>query len=461
MLRALQRDGFLVPSTSTASPNANAFLRPKTQSKAAFIADLRAVNSLCDAPIPPFSLPTPNDIAHVLCSLPPHTLWGCTLDITNFFWSLKLPPFAQDMFRIHSLTWPCLPFGWNRSPVLAQRTLARLIDTTFQSTTFATALNNTLFSFHYYDDILILATSASLAQAACTALCTCLQNANLILSPKSVTVPAQQLVWLGKHFDLAHRTIQNRTPTLLHALALTLLVTSGPCHPKLIDRVAGYLMWVYRPHSGFTLYMNAWYKARWSSRRYWHTPSTSMCLALFDTFSLALRSFNSWPLPPAPLTSPVICADAAFLHERYQVGLFSPSFGIRMITTPLTVTTQQIAELFSLDCATRLATRLGWSHLTLIGDNLGSLQLLLSFRPTLSNQTLVKTLRRIHNRLLWSGLTLALLWVPSTLQPADFPSRCPLSSLTLERCINLTYTSWCSLISSLSTCLFLGFIQCT
>ena len=257
MLHALERDSFLIPCTSEGPPNCNVYLRPKSSTKAAFIADLRAVNALCPDPIPPFHLPTPTDVASCISSFPPATLWGCTIDITNFFWSLKLPLHAQHAFRIAHLSWPCLPFGWNRSPVIAQLTLARLIKTTFTVEPLSIAYGRDLLSFHYYDDILLLATSPHLLAQACDALLATLKLSNLVLSPKSTTVPAQQLVWLGKSFNLVSRSVSNRPSTLLHGLALTVLATSSPCHHKLIDRITGYMLWLFRPHSAFTLYMYA------------------------------------------------------------------------------------------------------------------------------------------------------------------------------------------------------------
>ena len=94
---------------------------------------------------------------------------------------------------------------------------------------------------------------------------------------------------------------------------------------------------------------------------------------------------------------------------------------------PPEMTSQQQAELYALDAATRLGVRLGLQRLTLVGDNRAMLHLVGTMRPALRNQTLVRTVRRIRNRLLWSGLLLHLMWCPSALQPADPLSRCDIS----------------------------------
>ena len=94
------------------------------------------------------------------------------------------------------------------------------------------------------------------------------------------------------------------------------------------------------------------------------------------------------------------------------------------MTCPPDVVTQLQAELYGLDVGTRLAVRLGLSRVTIVGDNKGMNHLLLGFRPDLGNQTNVQTLRRVRNRLLWSGLLVHVVWCPSALQRADPLSRC-------------------------------------
>ena len=103
----------------------------------------------------------------------------------------------------------------------------------------------------------------------------------------------------------------------------------------------------------------------------------------------------------------------------YQTGMFSPSLGIRIIRCPHEVANQQIAKLFALDAATRVAARLGWTKCTYVGDNAASLQMVHTMRPSLHNTVICQILRRIRNRLLWTAMTVHLLWVPSGLQPGD------------------------------------------
>ena len=74
-----------------------------------------------------------------------------------------------------------------------------------------------------------------------------------------------------------------------------------------------------------------------------------------DCLALSLRPWQARPALPAPFTSPVLCADAAQMGDSYQVGIFGPMVGGRILRCPDTIVTQQAAELFPLDAATRLA----------------------------------------------------------------------------------------------------------
>ena len=125
---------------------------------------------------------------------------------------------------------------------------------------------------------------------------------------------------------------------------------------------------------------------------------------------------------------PVLCADAAKMGDGYQVGIFKPTLGIRTLTCPSSVRTQQQAEFYAVDASLRLATCLGYHAITFVGDNQAALHLLLSLRPTLSNQSITTTARRVRNSLIWTGLLVHAVWCPSGVQAADPASRCDISN---------------------------------
>ena len=96
LLNRLLADGFLQPGHKPA--NCNMFVLPKTTEKCSLIADLRFLNKFSPDPLPHFVLPRLTDIVDVISHFPPRKLWATTLDLTNFYWSLVLPPDFWDVF---------------------------------------------------------------------------------------------------------------------------------------------------------------------------------------------------------------------------------------------------------------------------------------------------------------------------------------------------------------------------
>ena len=57
----------------------------------------------------------------------------CHIDLSNCFWSLRLPKTFWGAFRISDgeggvLSFRCLPFGGKYSPILCQKVLERLVE---------------------------------------------------------------------------------------------------------------------------------------------------------------------------------------------------------------------------------------------------------------------------------------------------------------------------------------------
>jgi hypothetical protein len=457
LLRTLQKDTFLLPAPPYPD-NASVFLRPKSAAKAAFIADLRGVNKLTPLPLPHFALPSMSDIGHVLLTSSP--LWGTTIDLTNFFWSLLLPAHAWGAFRTHSLCWNSLPFGWNLSPVLAQHSLAEFIFSALQYQNCLPLLTASVHIFHYYDDILVLCDSAPTCAWVTGLLTEHLRSLSLIISPKSCLVPQQDVLWLGKHIRLVDQCISNTDAVLLRLLALTVLLPLVPIHAKVASRICGFFLWAHRPHLGATLFLRSLYITQWQNNCL-RRPPPGMCRALGDLFALSLRPWNPPAAPSTPWNEYVLCCDAAAVDGAYQIGIFGPTVGCRILRAPPEIQTQQAAELYAIDATTRLAARLGMNQLTLVGDNLGAIYLTLSLRPPLSSLPLCRTLRRLYNRLLWSKLTLHLIWVPSALQPADPPSRaCPMAP-TIYNVATQSQERWLLLLQHLDAAWFIGTTQLT
>ena len=455
LLHKLAQDGFLC--TYDGPTNANVFVRPKSSEKVALIADLRGINTKSPQPKPTFHLPSLEDIGRTITSHQPGTLWGSTIDISNFFWSLMIPDHAIGMFRVDGYAWPCLPFGWDLSPYLAQETLGRIIWLGLLDGGLLPFLWHSIHVFHYYDDILILATSTEACSITSHAILKLLESKQLPISTKSILQPVQHLVWIGKRFNLQMRTVENTHAVQLRSLAMALLLMVIRLHSKIILRLLGYMLWAFRPHRGGALWLRSWYQTLTLPTRCLGTAGLQMKRGLLDTLVLTWLPWHARTPNTQPMKGHIICGDAGRVGGGYQTGMFSPSLGIRIIRCPHEVANQQIAELFALDAATRVAARLGWTECTYVGDNAASLQMVHTMRPSLHNTVMCQILRRIRNRLLWTAMTVHLLWVPSGLQPGDPSSRCPsLTAPTLAQMEHDTWNRWNNLQSSLEYTRYIG-----
>jgi hypothetical protein len=191
-----------------------------------------------------------------------------------------------------------------------------------------------------------------------------------------------------------------------------------------------------------------------------HPIPTAMSRALFDNLALTLRPWHAPLYIPHPLTSPIICMDVAAHNNHFYVGLYSPFFGSRIICAPPFISSQQQAELFAADAATRLAVRLGYSQITLIGDNSSVLYALERSKAILSIHPWTQTLRRICNRLIWCGLTVHLVWTPSHNQPADPISRAdPSDPASLASLASDALCRWQYLLHDPSSLHIMGFLH--
>ena len=183
------------------------------------------------------------------------------------------------MFRIAGLLWDSLPFGWNMSPILAQTCLGELIQGALGT---LSGRGSTWEVYHYYDDLLVLGVTVPPVHSLTQCLLHHFTSVGLIISKKSALRPTQDLVWLGKRFDLTTGTICNTAGVLLHVVALAVLAQVVPVHRKLSERVTCYLLWGMRPHLGATLALRAWYLFPWYRCRYLPRATSALRESLGD-----------------------------------------------------------------------------------------------------------------------------------------------------------------------------------
>ena len=122
----------------------------------------------------------------------------CHVDLSNCFWSMRLPEAFWGAFHVSDgtggvLSFRCLPFGWKYGPFPCQKVLERLME--------EVGLVGVLVLI-YIDDVLIVgwgkARVREQARCALKALC----DAGGVISPKSTLEPVTRVVWLGKDVDL-------------------------------------------------------------------------------------------------------------------------------------------------------------------------------------------------------------------------------------------------------------------
>ena len=77
------------------------------------IADVRFLNKVSKPFLGTFQLPTMRDFVGFMSRFPPGQLWGVKFDLSNFYWSLRLPDGVGDLFRVYGGVFDSLPFGWN------------------------------------------------------------------------------------------------------------------------------------------------------------------------------------------------------------------------------------------------------------------------------------------------------------------------------------------------------------
>ena len=165
--------------------------------------------------------------------------------------------------------------------------------------------------FHYYDDLLILAHDFGLCQAITDALMGHLLSRGLVLSEKSKASPQQDVVWIGKRFDLLSRRVVNTPSVQLHCLALAVLASVIPVHSKVCERVTGFFIWGMRPHLGATMALPSWYTYPWHRRRYLPRATTYMRATLGNCVLFSCFPWGPSARKPQQFLCPVLCVDAA------------------------------------------------------------------------------------------------------------------------------------------------------
>ena len=416
LVHTLLGQQLVAASPSQKPPNARAYVQHKNEHKCFLILPMLDLNARCVDPLP-FKLPTLDGLAHLLqlCALRGEQLFYCTLDISNHFWSCRLPPAQRDSIklgvggRVYALQ--SLPFGWKHSPSMAQAILAAFLVEYFPGSVVV---------IQYADDLLVAGRHSSSVRQQALRTKADLERAGWVVSPKSSLDPSNRVKWMGKVVGGDQGGVQNAPAVQAHLICCWLRLATTGYTEKTLRRMLGKLQWAVRPRRGAQPFVAGAY--RWLNQG----PSTAKCTppkvlrGLWEGIACALVPW----VPHGTLRSTdTIYCDAARQGQIYYVGLWGDSLGMRIKMLPDWVATQQAAELAGIVETVRMGAYRRIQYLRVYGDNMSSLFSVMKGRAATACDAQNRLLRQLQHVLCWSGVVVELLWVKGELNPADVPSR--------------------------------------
>ena len=290
------------------------------------------------------------------------------LDLSNCFWSLRLPRSWVGELSVcvgdAQYVWPSLPFGWKYSPLLCQKLVYSVVRTLVWWLP--------VLFFVYPDDILIVGTRRFVCKAVRRARHR-LQRVGFVISPKPVTEPSRNLDFVGKVFDLSSGTLENRPGMLMGLVRLWLLLVLGLLNRKGMERMLGRLEWALRPSARLSPFLAGAYC--WKHARCGRVPRallrpllTAICFAFVpQRYAVKARVQAE---PPICWGDYVLFIDAAPVGpDAFSVGLYLPSGGVHIPQCPQWVSTLQAAELRGWVQGVRLATYMKWPRVCVGSDS--------------------------------------------------------------------------------------------
>ena len=122
----------------------------------------------------------------------------------------------------------------------------------------------------------------------------------LLVSPKSELNPSTALQWLGKQFNFATRSICPTVHASTRLLAIVILFPLLPLHRKLLQRLAGTLLWSARPHLGSTIFLQPLYNRMFPplsipQPRYLGYAAHTACKCLLDLAAISCVGWHAAP----------------------------------------------------------------------------------------------------------------------------------------------------------------------
>ena len=198
---------------------------------------------------PTFQLPSWEGIAQLLAATPRSRRLFCThVDLTNAFWSFRLPPQMRVAVRFRDrlggqvFALDRLPLGWKISLIFCQRNWGDLV---------RPLVPPHMEVLHYLEDLLLVGSNPEDVQAVTDRIVVALRAASFITSQKSALQPVQKIFFLGKWLDLEAREIRSHPRAFLQIIhAYVQLACKFQPNSRRMPKMLGFLQWHVRPRLG-------------------------------------------------------------------------------------------------------------------------------------------------------------------------------------------------------------------
>jgi len=331
------------------------FFTPKPNSdKVRAICDARHHNNTQQSPPKPVKLPCFNDIKEKIRNNP--RLYFTVVDISNFFWSLKLPPewhnnFIYGYFKNGKeirVALTRVPFGWNYSPIVCQTVLQNIYNKIRKETIQPSMLETIQEEYIYIDDILTFSTEAQPLEEY-----TLKRNEKLKLEhlfqneAKSDHQPKTSVKWTGKQITAneTEKHIKNTIPHTAQAIASTILTTAATAHQKQLQRITGSLIWL-----GIHNRTNLPYLFRINNHITKHKHKKLDNKTTRDTILAAITTLTPWTPKDLTWTPPDANHNTFFVDATISIGAFinTHTQTFTNFNIPNKYRNQQNAELYTI-----------------------------------------------------------------------------------------------------------------
>ena len=270
MIQRVHADGLIDRVQDGRRPNAKAFTKYKSASKGAMIINMVPLNTKCVAPGQRIKLPTLENLGDTFreAARNSRTMWFCTLDVVNMFWSCWVPEEEKNAIRIGVMgdVWGfhSLPFSWTHSPVIATELLAKTLEK-FDMPDIPPV--------QYVDDILVYGFDRDHVKEAGRRLWNPVEHDGWLCGPKSQLEPSTAIDWMGKTLDGQAWSMPSSAGYVAGMVTMWIkLATLGYCR-KTLRRLLGKLAWADRPSREKSPHTNgplAW--MMWAPQNAKYTP---------------------------------------------------------------------------------------------------------------------------------------------------------------------------------------------